>query len=81
MAEQELSEVTAANLQERMETRLAILHYNDQYNGRHAGEYDFLREMLTDDILDDDGSSFSAKDGTEQSHKKRDIIVRFDGER
>ena len=41
MAEQELSEVTAANLQERMENRLAILHYNDQYNGRHTGECDF----------------------------------------
>jgi hypothetical protein len=53
-------------LRDGMESRFGILHYNDQYNGRHAGEYDFLSEMLADEVIEDEGSSFSAMDGTEQ---------------
>ena len=49
--------ITADSLRERMENRLAYLHYNDQYHGRHAGVYEFLSEMLADDILEDDGAS------------------------
>ena len=49
--------ITADSLRERMENGLAYLHYNDQYHGRHAGIYEFLSEMLADDILEDDGAS------------------------
>ena len=47
--------ITTDNLRARMENRLAFLHYNDQYHGRHAGVYEFLSEILADDILEDDG--------------------------
>jgi len=57
--------ITADNLRARMENRLAFLHYNDQYHGRHAGVYEFLSEMLADDILEDDGSSGCVKEDTE----------------
>ena len=58
--------ITAESLRVRMESRFHYLHYNDQYHGCHAGQYDFLREVLADDILDDDGLSSCAMDGTEQ---------------
>ena len=58
--------ITAESLRVRMESRFQYLHYNDQYHGCHAGQYDFLREVLADDILDDDGSSFSVMEDTEQ---------------
>ena len=64
MAEHGLS-VTAAELRERMESRFGILHYNDQYHGRHAGEFEFLETALADDIIADDGSSLGATEDTE----------------
>ena len=54
MAEQH----TAERLRNRMESRFGYLHYNDRYNGCHAGQYDFLMEMLADDVTEDAGSSF-----------------------
>ena len=58
MAEHGLSTVTAKDLRDRMESRFGFLHYNDGYSGRHASGYDFLSEMLADEVIDD-GSSDS----------------------
>ena len=55
--------ITAESLRESMHSHLAWLHYNDQYNGCHAGVYDFLLDGLSDEITDDDGSSGAAMDG------------------
>ena len=66
MAVHGLSAGIADYLRERMISRFGYLHYNDQYHGRHAGEYDLLRELLADEVLDDDGSSERAREGTEQ---------------
>ena len=64
MALHGLSAGMADYLRERMLSRFGYLHYNDQYHGRHAGEYDLLRELLADEVLDDDGSSERAKEET-----------------
>jgi hypothetical protein len=48
MAENIMSNITADALRERMESRLAYLHYNDQYHGRHFGEFEFLESVLSD---------------------------------
>ena len=69
MAEHELSQFSSADLRERMESRLAHLHYTEKFHGRHAGEYDFLETVLADDILEDDGSSGTFKDDVEQSFR------------
>ena len=66
MAEQGLSNITVDTLREHMSSRFRFLHYNDQYHGRHAGQYDLLREMLADDVIDDDGSSDCVRDDVEQ---------------
>ena len=59
--------ITADNLRARMKNRLAFHHYNDQYHGRHAGVYEFLLEILADDILEDDGASICAKEGVDKN--------------
>ena len=53
MAEHGLSTVTAKDLRDRMESRFGFLHYNEGYGGRHASDYDFLAEMLADEVIDD----------------------------
>ena len=44
------NEVTAASLQENMEERFAHMYINDTYNGKYAGEFTFLEEVLADEI-------------------------------
>jgi len=53
--------ITAENSRDRMLSRFYHIHYNDLYHGRHAGEFDFLLDMLADDILDDDGVSICTR--------------------
>jgi hypothetical protein len=47
-----MSAITADTLREWMESRFAYLHYNDQYHGRHLGEFEFLESVLSDGVLE-----------------------------
>jgi hypothetical protein len=67
MAEHGLQSIVGEELREDMESRFAYLHCNDKYNGRHAGEYDFLETILADEIVDDEGSCNSVMEDTEQT--------------
>ena len=75
MAEQ----YTADNLRDSMESQFGHLHYNDRYSGCHAGRYDFLLEMLADDIIEDDGSSDSVMDGVELLHRESASVAMVSG--
>jgi hypothetical protein len=75
MAGHGMSEVTAAILRDRMESRFGYLHYNDQYNGRHADEYGLLEELLADEIIEDDGSSFCVMEDAGQLDRNSAPVI------
>jgi len=76
MAEHELSTITSLDLRERMESRLAHLHYIEKFNGRYLGEYEFLETVLADEILiEDEGTSPSVKDEMEQLQRNSASVV------
>ena len=57
MADHGLSILTVEGLRERMEFRVGYFHYTDQCDGLHAGEVEFLEEVLADGFLDEEESS------------------------
>jgi len=75
MAEHELSTITSTDLREGMESRFAHLHYTEKFNGRHAGEYDFLETVLADEIIEDDGSPGKVTDDVEQSLRNSESVM------
>jgi hypothetical protein len=57
MAEYGLSKITSELLRDRMVSRFGFLDYTDQQDGVHAGEFSFLEEFLSEEIIEDEEGS------------------------
>jgi len=67
MTEHKKQNITANHLRNQLESRFARLHFNDQYNGKHAPQYDFLEQVLADVIHESEGSESCVTEDTAPS--------------